>query len=235
MSLSPVQLPHDGQVQWRVKTQPQKEPVDVQGIKDYARIDGTAEDEMLKGFIRSVRQAVEGFLGRSLITQTLVASFDWWPSSHAFTRGAVRGVSIGGEGNFPVNDPTFGLPFPLNPGPVELPRPPLISVVEVRTLDEDDTETVYSSDNYFTRANGEFKSVLIIKRGATPPVNTERSFGGYEIEYTAGYGSAPSDVPGPIVEGIKMWVSLIYENRVPIAEPPPHIQNLLMSYKVMDL
>ena len=235
MGLSPTQLPHDGQVQWRVKTQPQKEPVDVQAIKDYSRIDGTAEDEMLKGFITAVRQAVEGFLGRSLITQTLVASFDWWPSSHAFTRGANRGVSVGGVGDFDTTDPSFGLPFPLNPGPVILPRPPLIAIVEVRTLDEDDEGTVYSSDNYFTRANGEFKSELIIKRGVTPPVNTERSFGGYEIEYTAGYGAASSDIPGPILEGIKMWVSLIYENRVPIAQPPPHVQTLLMSYKVMDL
>lgn len=235
MNLSPSQLRHDGNVQWRIKTEPEKEPIDVQAIKDYARIDGTAEDEMLLGFIKSVRQATEGFLGRSLISQTIVASFDWWPSSHASTRGASRGSSLGGSQDRSDWPDPIGFPSLHANGPVILPRPPLITVVEVRTLDEDDVETTYSSDNYYVRANSEFKSELIIKKGIAPPVNVNRAFGGYEIEYTAGYGAASSDVPSTIKEGMKMWIALIYEQRVPIERPPAHIANLLMSYRVMDL
>ena len=233
MTLSPSRLQQDGNVQWRIKTAPSKEPLNVQDIKDYARIDGTAEDEMLEGFIKSVREATEGFLGRSLITRTIVASFDWWPSSHASSRGASRGVLGGGFGDH-IDHP-FGFPSVHGNTPVILPQPPLIAVTEVRTLDEDDAETTYSSDNYYVRKNGDFKSELIVKKGIAPPVNTTRFFGGYEIEYTAGYGTAPSDVPSAIREGMKMWVSLIYEQRVPIDKPPSHIANLLMAFRVMDL
>ena len=101
------------------------------------------------------------------------------------------------------------------PEPLQLPYPPLLSVVEVRTLDEDDTETAYSSDSYFVRINS-VPGEIIIKNGVTPPINTERYTGGYEVEYKAGYGGDPTDVPASIRHGILLLATYCYENRVPI-------------------
>ena len=172
---------------WRVKTAPAVEPVTLSEVKEYVKLDGTAEDSHLENMIKAVRQAIEGILGRSLITQTLVLRLDSWPSEV-----------------------------------LTLPRPPLASVVEVRTLDEDGTETVYDSTNYYV-ITGE-KSQLVIRQGKVVPTNTDRYQGGFEVEYTAGYGTAGSDVPEAIRQGILQWIAAVYETKVPdLSNPPANI------------
>ena len=117
--------------------------------------------------------------------------------------------------------------------PIELPRPPLVSIEEVRTVDEDDATTTYSSDNYYVRTGD--VSQLVLKFEKTEPQNTDRFFGGYEIEYISGYGTAVTDVPDAIKTGITMWVADIYENRVPISEPPGIVQTLLAPYRIIPV
>lgn len=115
---------------------------------------------------------------------------------------------------------------------IELPRPPLISVTKIATLDEDDTETEYSSSNYYVITE-DCPGRVILKQGVTPPTNTERDYGGYKIEYSAGYGSQASDVPASITEAIKLWATAIYENRAVTGEPPPEARPLLDMYRVI--
>ena len=111
---------------------------------------------------------------------------------------------------------TFVLSMDWWPEPLQLPYPPLLSIVEVRTLDEESIKTVYSSDSYFVRTNNNGPGEIIIKNGVTPPVNTSRFTGGYEVEYKAGYGGDPLDVPASIRHGILLLATFCYENRVPI-------------------
>lgn len=181
---------------WRVKTAPAIEPVTLGEVKAYVKLDGTAEDSYLESMIKSVRLAIEGILGRSLITQTLVLQMDTWPSDV-----------------------------------LELPRPPLISVVEVRTLDEDDTETTYASTNYYVIV-GE-PSQIIIRQGKVVPTNTVRYKGGFEVEYTAGYGTLASDVPEAVRQSILQWIASIYETKVPdLSNPPKNVMATLgLPYK----
>ncbi len=117
---------------------------------------------------------------------------------------------------------------------IELPRPPLISVTSVSTVDEDDTSTTYSSDNYYVRTVGD-PGTIVIKRDGTLPINTDRDFGGFEIVYTAGYGATASDVPAAIREAMKLWVAMIYETRVPIKDPPEIAKTLMDFYRVKPL
>lgn len=163
---------------WWVKTPPAIEPVTLQEVKNYVKLDGTSEDTYLESMITAVRLAMEGHLGRSLISQTLVLRMDSWPSDT-----------------------------------LTLPRPPLISVVEVRTLDEDGTETVYAATNYYVIL-GE-RSELVIRQGKAIPSNVNRYKGGYEVEYTAGYGTAAADVPEAIRQAILQWIAAVYETKVP--------------------
>ena len=114
---------------------------------------------------------------------------------------------------------------------INLPRPPLISVAEVRTVDEDDIATVYSANNYYTRGDA-VHSQLVLKQGVSFPLNTSRDFGGYEIEWVAGYGAA-SSVPNAIKEAMKLWVAMIYEQRVPIEQPPDIAKTLMNSYRIL--
>lgn len=113
---------------------------------------------------------------------------------------------------------------------VKLPRPPLISITSVATLDEDDTATTYSSSNYYTDTISE-PGRLLLKQSVTHPYNTDRSYGGYRIIFKAGYGDEVTDVPQGIIDGVAMWAADIYENRIISPDPPPIVVALLNAYK----
>lgn len=117
---------------------------------------------------------------------------------------------------------------------VELAKPAFQSVTQVRTLDEDDVATVYSSDNYYTRNRG-IVGEIIIKAGFAPPFLTLRTVGGIEIELVAGYGDASTDIPQLILEGLKLWTMDIYENRVISDEPPPEALEMLRPFRVNNV
>lgn len=66
---------------WVVTTPPEYEPITVDELKLFARIDGTEEDALLEGFIIGVREAAELYLGRALMTQTIRMVLDIWPET----------------------------------------------------------------------------------------------------------------------------------------------------------
>jgi uncharacterized phiE125 gp8 family phage protein len=194
--IAPV-LPKDGNREWIVSVEPETEPVSVDELKEFARIDYDEEDTLLEGFIKAVRQASEEYMGRALIEQTIEMTMDYWPSNQ-----------------------------------IELPRPPLISIVRVATLDEDDTETAYSSDNYFARTRAA-PGQLIIKRSITPPINTDRDYGGFLIVFKAGYGTTAASVPQSIREGIKLWASIVESTReLNSKNPPKQVRAFLDLYRL---
>lgn len=116
---------------------------------------------------------------------------------------------------------------------IELPRPPLIDITSISTLDEDGNKTTYSSDNYYTDTNAE-PGKIIIKNGATAPENTSRLQSGYEIIYRAGYGSS-SDVPEPIRTGLLEWATWVYENRKPSGAAPKTLRSSMDLYRIIRI
>jgi len=197
--LEPRDLPSDANREWKVTTEPTTEPITVEELKTFARIDGTEEDILLQGFIEAARISSENYLARSLISQTITMKMDWWS-------GEV----------------------------VKLPRPPLISITAVETLDEDDTATAYAASNYYAITTAD-PGQLIIRQGKTFPLNTERDHGGYQIRFIAGYGTSLSDVPKSIRTGLLLWATEIYENRVVSTEPPPEARTLFDMYRVIRI
>jgi uncharacterized phiE125 gp8 family phage protein len=123
-----------------------------------------------------------------------------------------------------------------NSNEIELPMPPLISVTSVKTVDESDVETTYSSDNYYVVTES-IPGRIIIKKSSTAPTNTERETAGYNIIFTAGYGNN-TNIPKQIKIAIMQWVTMIYENRamgkndIMHNEPPPDVRKMLQPFKV---
>ena len=64
---------------WDVTTKSVIEPVTLEEVKLYGKIDGTARDDVLRSFIQSVREAAEDYLSRALLEQTVTMYTDWWP------------------------------------------------------------------------------------------------------------------------------------------------------------
>jgi uncharacterized phiE125 gp8 family phage protein len=183
---------------WNVTTPPAIEPVTLEEVKLWGRIDGSEEDDILDSLISTVRENMELYLGRALISQTLTMYLDYWP------------------GNI-----------------VKLPRPPLISVTSISTLDESDAATIYDSDNYYLMTNA-VPGEIIIKQGVEFPYNYDRDRGGFKIIWVAGYGALASNVPATIRDAIKQWVVDSFDNRVVSSDPPDSMRKKLMSFKVSN-
>jgi len=126
-----------------------------------------------------------------------------------------------------------------NSNEVELKKPPLISVISVSTVNDSDVETVYDSNNYYIITES-IPGKLIIKNGIELPSNFDRSFSGFRITYTAGYGDV-SKVPSKIKVAIMQWVTMIYEGRsmtkndISYNEPPPEVKRILSNFRVVKI
>ena len=102
---------------------------------------------------------------------------------------------------------------------VDIPRPPLLSIVHVKTYDDTDTATVWAANNYLVDTASE-PGRLIPRTGVALPEVT-RTAAGIEIRFVAGYApdesGSPSDlvgnIPGGLVEGVRQLVAHLYENR----------------------
>jgi uncharacterized phiE125 gp8 family phage protein len=122
---------------------------------------------------------------------------------------------------------------------IELPLPPLLSVLSVKTIDEDNIETVYDSSNYYCVTES-IPGKIVIKKESELPINTERDYSGYIINYQAGYGNATA-VPKSIKIAIMQWATMVYENRsmtdndIKQNEPPPEVKKMLQSFRVIRL
>jgi uncharacterized phiE125 gp8 family phage protein len=115
---------------------------------------------------------------------------------------------------------------------IDLPKPPLASITSIATLDEDDAETEYTSDNYYA-VTAAVPGRIVLRQSVTAPINTSRDYTGFLIRYVAGYGDAAADVPGPIKEGIKVWASIIQATRtIDPKNPPPEARVFLDLYRL---
>lgn len=64
-----------------VITQPAEEPVTLTQAKLHLRVDGSDDDALITTYIKAARSWAEGFLGRSIVTQTRRQHLDDWPES----------------------------------------------------------------------------------------------------------------------------------------------------------
>lgn len=200
----------------KIKTPPTIEPVDFAELKEFARIDHDAEDNLLKKLIITAREAAEKYTNRALITQTWEMSFDFWANEYDEKR---------------CNCDDLGELLNICGGnPLELDNPPLQSIVEIRTLDNDGNSIVVSSDDYIIDIRAEPGVISAI----TIPSGT-RDIKAIEVEYIAGYGNTGASVPQSIKHGIMMWALDMYSTRIITSEPPKHVMGALDTYRILYL
>lgn len=112
---------------------------------------------------------------------------------------------------------------------VQLPMGSLQSVESVKYYDSDDVlQTVSTSDYYVDTLKARV-------RFTTLPDLQDRP-NALEINYTAGYGDAATDVPEPIITAVRYLVTQFFENRIPVvvgtstAPMPMTAEYLLLPY-----
>jgi hypothetical protein len=162
---------------------PGTEPVTLAEAKAFARIEHSADDDLLTGFITIARRAIEQITHRALITQTWTATMDRLPA-----------IKYEGDPDpWPFGNAT-------TPRAIQLSPLPVASITSLVI----DGATI-ASTNY--RLKGD---TLAIK--TTVNDSTDELGDAIVVTFVAGYGAAAA-VPPEIVQAIKTLVSHLYENR----------------------
>jgi len=207
-------------------TPPVNDPVALQDVKDFLRIDGTADDDMLTGFIKSATSIIEKYLNRRLITQTWDFFMDAFPEKRLFDA----------LGNAPVTQGKLS-EYISQQKYIEIPIFPLQSVTYLKTFDDSNTEYTMASGDYFVDTASE-PGRLALTNDATWPPTYLRPVKGVQIRFVCGYGDDPEDVPFAITQAIKQLVGLFYNNRgcvEQVSALPPSVVGLLSAYRIYRL
>lgn len=170
-------------------------PVTNTEAKDYLKIVVSDDDTLVTTLVKTATTLVEQYLNRSLITKTLRLSLD----------------SIA-EIDLPLKEGIYTAPYHLYyDNYIELPFPPLLAVQNVKFFNDGDVESTWAVSNYYVD-NVREMGRIVLRDGGSYPTDL-RHANGIQVNYTAGYGSATTDVPEPIRLAILQYVVHLYEHR----------------------
>ena len=202
-----------------VTTEPTAEPVSLQEVKDYMRIEDSTDERVLRPFIRTARRLAEEHLGRALMPQTLTLTIDAYDDiNDPLWEGVQTGPNLNYYKNFII-----------------LPKPPVTSVTSVSTFNDSDTETTFAASKYYVDTARE-PARIVLRQGETFPTAL-RVANAIKIVYGTGYANAFA-VPEPIRMGILQHIAFLYEHRGDMYEPssplPPALRSLYSPYVVFQ-
>jgi uncharacterized phiE125 gp8 family phage protein len=165
-----------------VSVAPASMPVSLAEANAYLRLDTNAEDDFVTMLIQASTSMAEEYLRRKIVTQTLQASYDSSPTEDY--QDCSRFVDY----------------YARNcKNAFRLPYQPVQSVTDIKIYTSDNTESVYSSDNYFVDTiNGR----IAFNSNAVLPSNL-RQYNSIIVTYVAGYTIVPSALKLGILDQVK--------------------------------
>jgi len=188
------------------RTSPPEVPAaTLEEARDYARLASSEDDALLSMLLRSAVRRVEQATGRALIRQS-------WRETRTSFDDARR-----------LSDCAAAF---------ALARPPLISVGSVRVRAADGSEESWDPAEYRVDAEADPGRLIAVSPFGFP--RAEPTGGQIVIDFTAGYGDAPSDVPDPLREAVLRLTAAAYERgerdagRAPRAED---VERLIAPYR----
>lgn len=177
-----------------VVQEPAQEPVTLQEVKEYLRIEDSTDERVIRPFIEAARRVAEEHLGRTLVSTTYRQFID---SLDELEDPLWEGVRQGPYLNYYKNY-------------IVLAKGPVTSVTHVKTYNDNDEATTFAASKYYVD-NAREPARIVLRQGETLP-SALRVANAIEIEYVAGYSSIYS-VPEPIRLGILQHIAHLYEHR----------------------
>ena len=202
-------------------SEPAIEPVSVDEAKNHLRIDSDiSQDDMLLGLmIGAARRYAEAYCNRSFITQQWRLVLDGFPGP------ALMGVPAG---------VTYSLPGHA----ILLERGTVQSVDSITYTDMAGAEQTMPTTDWVADLSGPVARITP-KFGKIWPIPLPQ-IGAVKVNYTAGYGTADTDVPAGIRHWILIRIGSLYENREEVAlmnrgkiEALPFVDSLLDPYRIV--
>jgi uncharacterized phiE125 gp8 family phage protein len=115
-------------------------------------------------------------------------------------------------------------------GAARLALAPVTAVHAVRLADAAGTFVALAPERWSPRLAGS-EARIAFAHGAPAPV---RAAAGIEIEYTAGFGPNPADVPAALRQAVLILVSALFEQRES-GEPPASVRALVAPFAQVRL
>ena len=199
-----------------VTTPPTQEPLTLQDVKDYLRLDDGSDERVLQDLIETARRFCEEHTKRAIMPQTLTLTIDAYDElADPLWEGWKTGPYINYYKNY-----------------VDLARSPVQSVTSVKAYNDSDVATTMSTDTYYVDSARE-PARVVLRTGETFPTAL-RVANAIEVVYVAGYTNT-SLVPSPMKVGMLQHIAYLYEHRGDMYESvkmPPSIKALYAPYVV---
>lgn len=177
---------------------PDRAVISLTEFKDFARITGDDDDEIISSFINAAIDEVESILGACLVTQEWRMTLDNFPCTH-------KNMWWDGVKQMAISELNGGY------APIDLGKWPVVSVDEIVLTDINGDETTVNSGVYLVDTVSKPGRVAL-KSGQVWPVTALQEMNGISIEFTAGFG-APEFVPNDLKTAVKMIAAHMYDNR----------------------
>tara|TARA_R110002153_G_scaffold50989_2_gene143418 strand:- start:4389 stop:5027 length:639 start_codon:yes stop_codon:yes gene_type:complete len=170
--------------------------VSLADMKVFLRVDGSVDDDIITAYIATATEAVKQYLRQAILTETLVFKADGFTDGHGDDNLLALGPGVH----------TASRPYVLGGGEtLELPFPPLQSVTSIVTYDRSNNASTYDANRYQVDLTS---GRIYLDEGETWPSDL-RAQDAVQVTYVSGYGSG--DIPPPILEAIRMYVTSMYE------------------------
>jgi hypothetical protein len=176
---------------------PPSQLISTSEAKTYLRVDNSAEDAVIDMMVNSAVRFVEESTGIKLLTQTWKVWFDsfggqsindeWWDGTKELPLSALNSMQK-----------------------LVIPFAPLASITSLKTYDQGNVESTFSSSNYFVKTAG-LRPAIILNDNNVWPVNL-RSQNAIEVTFVVGKASA-SLVDPDLVRASYLMLAHYYENR----------------------
>lgn len=198
---------------------PKAEPVLLAEVKQFMRVDDTADDGVIQSLVAAAVQHLDGrdgWLGRAFMPQTWELRLGCFP---------------GGDDAMPWLSWSRQVC-------IEVPLSPLASVTSIKYLDATTgTETTLATSEY-TVITGDEPGRIEPAYGKVWPSARDVSEA-VKVRFVAGYAK-PGDIPKPLTLGIKALVAHWYENREAVspsalAPVPMHVESLLAPFRIWSV
>lgn len=118
------------------------------------------------------------------------------------------------------------------PEEFEIPKPPLIRVLQIKTIDTDGVEAVVSTSRYNVDCSRDSPGRVKLATGYVWP--THRDFASFIVTFDGGYGDKPENIPEPLRQGVLQVIGHLYDNRGS-EEIPAGAKAIFQRYKVYYL
>ena len=180
---------------YKVTSAPATTPISVDEVKSFAKISTTADDTLIAILINSVVTYAEQITRRDFITRTYRTFRDRFPGSF---KGYDQFLS-----EVTPDSGNYGF---------ELRRSPLQEIVQVSYMDTVGSTIVVPSTDYYNTEEDDF-SVLLTRPSKSWPTDAADQLQAIQIDFKAGFGDNPADVPAALRNALLMHVTFLYENR----------------------